>query len=130
MHAYCLFCETQKCSTIAKIIERAYGIRCFSPQIIQRKWEKGVPKEEKHRMLPGYIFLYTEEPLEKPIRIPGIIRVLGRGELKDEDLAFAQMLYDHDGLIGNIQLIEVGQYCTVVDPLWQKMEGKVIKIDR
>ncbi len=32
--------------------------------------------------------------------------------------------------MGIIHLIEEGQYCTVKDPLWQKIEGKVIKIDR
>ena len=55
---------------------------------------------------------------------------LGDGELKNEDLAFANMLYEHNGVMGTIHLVEVGQYCTVDDPLWKKMEGKVIKIDR
>ena len=130
MYAYCLFCETQKCATIANLIERTMDIRCFSPIIVQRKWVKGVCEEQRHDWLPGYVFLYTEEPMNQPIRIPGIIRKLGDGELKNEDLAFANMLYDHNGVMGTIQLTEVGQYCTVNDPLWQKMEGKVIKIDR
>ena len=81
-------------------------------------------------MLPGYVFLYPDEPLEKLIRIPGVIRTLGNGELQDEDLAFATMLQEHDGVIGTIHLAEVGDRCTVADPLWEKMEGKVIKIDR
>ena len=132
MYAYCLFCETQKCKTIASIIEHKYGVRSISPEIIQRKWTKGVCEEKRHDWLPGYVFLYSEEPITEPIRVSGIIRKLGDGdgELKDEDLAFANMLYDHNGVMGIIQLAEVGQYCTVDDPLWQKMEGKVIKIDR
>ena len=132
MIAYCYFCETQKCDTIAKIIERAFGIRCISPQIVQRKWVKGVPEEKLHRLLPGYLFLCPEEPMEKPVRIPGILRRLGdrEGMLQGEDLAFAQMIRDHDGVLGTLQLVEEGQYCTVVDPLWEKMEGKVIKVDR
>ena len=133
-HAYCLFCETQKCTTIATIIERNFGIRCISPRIIKRKWVKGVPEEESHPLLPGYIFLYTDEPLEtsrrNSLRISGIIRLLGNGELQNEDRAFAKMLMDHNGILGAIQLIEVGQRCTVVDPIWQQMEGKVIKVDR
>ena len=58
MPAYCLFCETQKCATIARVIERCWDIPCISPQIIQRKWVKGTPQDVKHSMLPGYIFLY------------------------------------------------------------------------
>lgn len=134
MPAYCLFCETQKCAAIAAIIERTYGFRCIFPQIIQRKWTKGVCEEKRHAWLPGYIFLYPEESPETSVlgslRIPGIIRLLGNGELQGEDLAFAEMLKGHDGTLGAIQLIEAGQRCTIADPLWQKSEGKVIKVDR
>lgn len=130
MPAYCLFCETQKCSIIARLIERCWGIPCISPQIIQRKWVKGTAQEVHHFMLPGYIFLYPEKSLEKNIRIPGVIRTLGNGELQDTDLAFANMLREHNGVIGTIHLVEEGDRCTVNDPLWQKMEGRVIKVDR
>lgn len=106
------------------------GIRSFSPKIIQRKWVKGVCEEISHSWLPGYVFFYTDAPIDKPVKYPGIIRTLGNGELKGEDLAFANMLYDHDGVMGTIHLAEEGQHCTVDDPLWQKMKGKVVKIDR
>lgn len=129
-HAYCLFCETQKCATIAALIERTMGIRCFSPKIVQRKWIKGKCEEKRHPWLPGYVFLYSEEPITESMHYPGVIRLLGNGELRDGDLAFANMLLERDGVLGTIQLIEVGQRCTVEDPLWQKMEGKIIKIDR
>lgn len=128
--AYCLFCETQKCATIAQIIERTRGIRCIFPQVIQRKWVKGNAQEVRHSLLPGYIFLYPEAPLEKMIWIPGVIRTLGNRELLDEDLAFATMLEEQNGVIGTIRLAQVGNRCTVADPLWEKMEGKVTKIDR
>ncbi len=132
MIAYCYFCETQKCATIAAIIERAFDIRCISPQIIQRKWIKGIASEEIHHLLPGYIFVYADKPLDKLIRIPGIIRRLGdeKGVLRDDDLAFARMIYDHDGVIGIISLVEVSNYCTIDDPLWKNVKGKVIKVDR
>ena len=130
MPVYCLFCETQKCATIAHLIERCWDIPCISPQIVQRKWVKGIPQEVYHTMLPGYIFLYPENSLGKLIHIPGIIRTLGNGELKDADLAFANMLREHDGVIGTIRLAEEGDRCIVEDPLWQKMEGRVIKVDR
>ena len=130
IYAYCLFCETQKCKTIATLIERSYGIHCISPEIIQRKWTKGICEEKRHPWLPGYIFLYSKETITETIRIPGIIRRLGDGELKNEDLAFANMLMEHDGVIGTVQLIEVGDRCVIHDPLWQQTEGRVIKIDR
>ena len=130
MPVYCLFCETQKCSIIAKLIEHCWGITCIFPRIIQRKWVKGVPQEVHHSMLPGYIFLYPEVPLKKNICIPGIIRTLGNGELQDVDLAFAMMLHEHNGVLGSIRLMEEGNHYIVDDPLWQKMEGRIIKVDR
>lgn len=130
MYAYCYFCETQKCSSIASLIRKTMNLTCFSPEIIQRKWTKGICEEKHHTWLPGYIFVYTEKPMSNPIRLPGIIRRLGDGELQNEDLAFANMLYVRNGVMGTINLTEVGQYCIVEDPLWKEMEGKVIKIDR
>lgn len=130
MLAYCLFCETQKCVTIACLIERYWKIRCIYPEIIQRKWVKGTPKEVHHSMLPGYLFLYPEEPIVHSIRIPGIIRTLGNGKLENEDLAFAEMLSEHNGVIGTIHLVEIGERCIVADTSWKKMEGKVVKLDR
>ena len=111
------------------MIERNYDIRCISPEIIQRKWNKGIPEEKHHDWLPGYIFLYSEELIERVPRIPGIIRLLGNGELQGTDLAFANMMKERKGIMGTIQLIEVGQQCIISDPIWQQMEGKVIKID-
>ena len=77
MFAFCLFCETQRCKTIAEYISKNYGYTCICPQIIQRKWIKGVPREEYHHSLPGYVFLYTEEE-----KLPhfGISRTKGKDE--------------------------------------------------
>jgi len=127
---YCLFCETQKCTTIARVIERCWGIPCISPRIIQRKWVKGIAQEVYHSMLPGYVFLYPEKPMDKLIHIPGVIRTLGNGELQNEDLAFANMIKGHNGVIGTIHLVEEEERYKVEDPLWKMMEGKVIKVDR
>ena len=130
MHAYCLFCETQKCAFVAQMIERRYGIRSISPVVIQRKWVRGACLEEHHSWLPGYIFLYPDEPIEKRFYMLGIRRWLGRGELQGQDLAFAHMLRERDGVMGTIRLAEVGDRCAVDDSLWRDMEGRVVKIDR
>ena len=130
MHAYCLFCETQKCAVIALQIRQRYGVRCISPRIIQRKWVKGVCTEEQHDWLPGYIFLYSDEPLTPFYGISGVIRWLGGGELANEDLAYAEMILRSDGILGTVHLAEVGDRCVIDDPRWAGMNGTVTKIDR
>ena len=130
MHAYCLFCETQRCRDIARLIEKMLGYRCISPQIVQRKWTKGKCEDVPHAWLPGYLFLYTEEAIFPRLEISGIIRFLGQGELQNEDLAFAEMIYEKEGQIGTVQLIQEGDRCRLEDPLWENVQGVVIKMDR
>ncbi len=130
MHAYCLFCETQRCELIAAYIEKTTAYRCISPRIIQRKWIKGTAREENHAWLPGYIFVYSEEPIIPRFDVSGIIRCIGGGELTGSDFAFADMLYQQNGIIGTIRLAQVGDRCRVADPIWENMQGTIIKLDR
>ena len=130
MHAYCLYCERQRCGRIAQLMELHPGIRCISPAIIQRKWVGKQCLEEKHDWLPNYLFLYAEEPLLDKIWVDGVIRWLGNGELEGSDLAFARMLYEKNGVLGTIRLAEEGDRCVINDPLWEDAEGRILKIDR
>ena len=130
MYAYCLFCETQRCELIAAYIEKTTAYRCISPRIIQRKWIKGTAREENHAWLPGYIFVYSEEPIIPRFDVSGIIRCIGGGELTGSDFAFADMLYQQNGIIGTIRLAQVGDRCRVADPIWENMQGTIIKLDR
>lgn len=129
MHVYCLFCETQRCGQIAAIITKDLGYQCIYPQIVQRKWIKGVPTEVRHDWLPGYLFLYSEQPIQKKLNIGGIIRRLGNGELEGQDLAFAEMIYRRQGIMGTVSLLQEGDRCKVEDPAWSEIRGEVIKID-
>ena len=130
MHVYCLFCETRRAVEIAGHIQMDTGYRCLSPQIIQRKWVKGVPQEVRHHWLPGYIFVYTDEPVPPVFRYPGVLRCLGNDELSGEDLKFAETVYRCDGVMGNVRLAEVGDRCKVDDPAWADLNGTVVKLDR
>lgn len=129
-YAYCLHCETQQCGKIAEYIRRNHGLICFSPQIIQRKWIKGYATEEAHDWLPGYVFLYSDEPITPRFDVSGIIRCLGNGELKGTDLSFAKALYQSKGILRQVSLLQEGDRCVVADPSWQGMRGTVIKMDR
>ena len=130
MHAYCFFCETQHCGQISAIIEKNFEIQRIFPKIIQRKWIKGIQTEEMHDWLPGYVFLYTEQPLLIMPKVSGIIRCLGKGELKGTDLEFARMIQQKNGIMGNVSLIQNGSRCRINDSAWSGLQGEVIKMDR
>ena len=129
-YAYCLFCETQKCASVAATIEKDFGYRCIFPRIIQRKWVRGACVEEIHSWLPGYVFLYSDEPVHPFYGVNGIIRWLGGGELKGPDYSFAEMLFLQDGVFGTVSLVEEGDRCRLNDPVWEKLSGTVTKVDR
>ena len=130
MHYYCLFCETQRCDMIAKLVCRTSDHLCLSPKIIQRKWVQGEAREVVHHWLPGYVFIYTREPINPWFPFLGIIRVLNHGELTGQDLEFAQMIERNQGVMGTIRLAEVGDRCTIADPAWEGLHGRIIHMDR
>ena len=130
MHAYCLYCERQKCGRIAQLMELHPGIRCISPAIIQRKWVGKQCLEERHDWLPNYLFLYADEPLREKIWADGIIRWLGNGELEGSDLTFARMLYEQNGVLGTIHLVAEGDRCVINDPIWKNAKGRILKIEK
>lgn len=129
LHAYCLFCETQRCKIIAEYISQNYHCTCFSPCIVQRKWIKGVSKEVVHQWLPGYVFLYSDNKINIQFSVKGIIRCLGNDELTGQDLVFAEMIYRKHGIIGSVILIKEGTRCRICDPAWNDLSGQVIKMD-
>ncbi len=130
MFAYFMFCETQRCRQIADYLRITRGLTCISPEIVQRKWVKGIQTEEKHDWLPGYLFVYTEDSQFQRPNINGIIRILGNGPLTGQDLQFAVMLHHRNGIMGSLTLVQEGDRCIVSDPAWDGLNGIVIKMDR
>lgn len=137
MYAYCLFCETVKCEDVAENIRRRYGYKAFSPKIVQRKWVKGMAYEETKTMLPGYIFTFTDAPVEFPrtvFRLDFVIRVLGDRDvnytLMGDDYRFAMMLYQNDGTLGILKAYQEGDRVKLVEGALGGIQGEIIKLDR
>lgn len=137
MNAYCIFCNTTDRGRIAEIIARNYGYRVITPKIVQRKWVGKTPLEVVHDFLPGYIFIYSEEPIEdfiKLLRIDGVFRVLGEREsgnrLGGSDLGFAEMLLNCGGTIGILKTYREGDRVKLAQGALGGIEGEIIKLDR
>ena len=137
MYAYCLFCETMKCDAVAGHIQRKYGYRAISPRIVQRKWVKGVPHEETRPLLPGYVFVYADAPVEAPraaLRLENVLRLLGDPDagyaLAGDDLRFARMLLDCDGTVGILKVYREGDRVKLAPDALGGIEGEIIRLDR
>lgn len=137
MYSYCLFCNTVKSALVAMAIRQKFGYIAFSPKIVQRKWIKGTCHEEIKDYLPGYVFVYTEEPITRfreMWQMEGLLRFLGRREtqyqLEGDDWRFAQMLYAHDGVIGIMKTYKEGDRVKLAQGAMGDFQGEIIKLDR
>ena len=136
MYVYCLFCLTQRCRVIAQLLEIRGAERAFSPQIIRKQRVQGENVKKKFDLLPGYVFLYSEERLADYSMfsgIDGVIRRVGKTEkgyeLAGPDLDFAMKLLEKDGLVEGMKLYHSGDEVRLEDPLFNGCEGKVLKVD-
>lgn len=137
MIPYCLFCDTIKCELVAEQIERQLGHRAFSPKIIQRKWVKGTAMEETKTLLPGYVFVYADAPVEFPrteLRLDHVIRVLGHKDenyaLSGGDRRFAEMLWNCGGVIGILKAFKEGERVRLAEGALGGVEGEIVRLDR
>ena len=137
MHCYCIFCHTQKAGSVAVIIRSTGLAQVISPRVVQRKWVKGRAEEEEHDYLPGYLFLYAQEPLESIrslYRISGVLRILGNREeeyeLQGADRAFAMMLANMNGVIGILKAYKEGDRVRLDRSIFGDFEGQIVRFDR
>ena len=137
VYTYCLFCETGKCDYVAKSIMRKISCRALYPKQVQHTWSKGKMIDIVHDLLPGYVFVYTEEePLDIALlrSVQGIIRCLSsqdkRFELTGSDEQFALMLLEKDGVIGKTKVYEEGQMIRICQGAFEGVETKILKVNR
>ena len=136
MYAYCLFCVTQRCEVIAKLMEIRGAFRAFSPQVIRRQRVRGRNEKVSYDLLPGYVFIFSQERMLNYMDffgMDGVIRRVGRQEtgyeLAGPDLDFAMNLYEKDGLVGSMKVCRIGEQVILEDSLFNGCQGRITRID-
>ena len=131
-----MFCLTQRCKVIAKLMEIRGAERAFSPQIIRKQRKQGENVKKQFDLLPGYVFIYNEERLTDYrffFGIDGVLRRVGRTEtgyeLAGADLDFAMKLLEKDGAVGAMKTCREGDEVMLEDPLFSGCEGRVTTVD-
>ena len=136
MNVYCLFCRTQRCSRIAQLMEIRGVDKAFSPKILSRQRKEGKNLDRERDLLPGYVFLFSEERIidyEIFSGIDGVIRRVGRTEtgyeLEGADREFALGLLEKEGRVGALNMVKIGETVRLEDTLFDGSEGVITKID-
>lgn len=137
MNHYCLFCQTQRAAKVQKILETIWHYQVIYPQAKQRHWKHGKAEEVVYTCLPGYLFLYSEEPITDFLSlrsIDGVVRQLGNMDdgfrLTGSDLAFSKMMLACHGVIGAQKVYEVEDRIRLCEGLLSGMSGKIRAVDR
>ena len=135
MNAYCLFCETEKCEFVAHTVKQVFECEAISPKQIQHTWQKGAMVDRIRDLLPGYLFLYSEEPLNlyRCRYLPGVLRCLrtydNSYELGGSDDAFAKMLLEKEGIIGKTEVYQEGDRIHLTEGAFSGLKAKILKVD-
>ena len=135
MFTYCLFCETAKCRFVAHEVMSMLGCLAISPRQIQHTWQNGKMTDRPRDLLPGYLFLYSDEPMDiSPCRyIPGVLRCLKTSEhdymLTGNDETFAMMILQMNGVIGKTPVYETDQRIRLTEGAFSGLEAVVRKVD-
>ena len=133
----CLFCSTGYEEYVVQLVECLhYGTAIF-PRKVKRLWKKNGWVEEKAALLPGYVFVYSEEKIEysKLIRMPHVLKILTYqddqdGLLEGTDREFANWIWQQEGCVGTLDAIHAGDRVEIVDGLLSRLNGKVIRVDK
>ena len=141
MNAYpyirCLFCHTGEEQKLARLIESLDYGKPLIPRKVKRIYRQGKWQEEEQKLLPGYVFVFSEHPVpfRDVLSLPPVIRVLRyaddlEGYLEGQDRALAELFLEKEGRIGILEALKEGDFIRITDGLLSQYGGKVLRMDR
>ncbi len=138
MKSYCVFCKTGSENTIAQNINSVAqeGVTAVAPARVLHEKRRGVWVQRKLILLPGYIFIYSENERNielKPrfLNIYGILKYeTGMRELNGSDYEYSMWVYRHNGSIEMSTVIKEGSRIKVIDGPLLDCLGTIVKLDK
>lgn len=136
LHAHCIFCETGRDEIIAARLANENNVTAFVPHIVNEECHSGVWEKHTRRMLPGYIFLYSDEAVnaERIRRTDGVLRFLkyedGEYDLRGDDRLFAEWIYKAKGTVGISTAVKEGTKIRVVGGPLVDYAGSILEVKR
>ena len=135
-HSYCVFCRTGTESETAELIGNDKECVVIIPKIEREECHSGVWKRITKNMLPGYIFIFSDDALELSDirRRGGVIKLLRYDEedydLRGDDRNFAEWIYKNEGVIGVSTAVKEGTKIKVTGGPLLDYAGSIIEVKR
>lgn len=136
-HAYCLFCRTGAENAICAEIRRRFpGVYPLAATQEKHRIVNGHEEIDRRVFLPGYLFLYANEPLafDVLLRMDDIYKILGdeenAHELQGSDRSFAEWLLKNNGMIGISRIANRNGRISIQSGPMKYFAKKLIKLDK
>ena len=119
-YVYVVLTHEERQLSITQKVPHFFPCETMTPILIKRKWVDGEFKQVKHLLMPGYIFLFSNERMDPSLvhRLSGVLKVLQYGDkvytLTGYDEQLARWLARYGGMIGFSQAVRVGARIHVV----------------
>ena len=134
----CLFCATGKEWAVAERVSASnLVLRAVTARQEKYKSNNGKKFRMESVIFPGYVFFEAAngaQPLRGLRQIEGVIRVLtvdgSQWKLTGNDAAFAQYLFEYDGLLGFSKAYQDGDKIRIISGPLKDMEGLIRRIDK
>lgn len=133
--AYCLFCWTGREGHVVSELTECSGVRALFPQRIKTERRNGRWFPVRKPLLPGYVFLYASSHVEfsRIRRLSHVVRVLqyegDETALRGADLAFADLVWKHEGVLGVSKVLKEGDRVQIVEGPLKDLGGIIIQLD-
>ena len=137
MDSYCLFCKSGSEQSVARTINTNYKeLLAIAPQRVVQEKRNNKWEQRNLALLPGYVFLYSEEVCDKAFRVhvTNMYKMLqyegGIKELVHEDCDYAMWIYRNHGCISPSKVLSDGETIRVIDGPLLDCQGKIIRLDK
>lgn len=137
MKTFCFFCRVGYEEKVANEINK-YNDGLLALPVLQEKHrsQNGVRTIVKQVMLPGYVFVYSNESItiERILKNSKVLRVLkdtdGDCELYGKDMEYAKLVLKYNGLLSCSKAIRLGSHVKVVEGPLKDYEGYIKEISK
>ncbi|MDR0396842.1 MAG: hypothetical protein LBH66_06035 [Oscillospiraceae bacterium] len=134
-YVYCLHCVAWKQRYVASEAPKFFPCKAVNPILIKRLWKGKTYKDIVYSLMPGYIFLFSAEPMDSGrfSNLDGTLRVLqyagGGYALSERDEQLARWLLKYDGTLGLSKAIRVGDRTRIVQGPLKDHAGTILEVN-
>lgn len=135
-NAYCLFCRTGAELDVVRTISQNFpALTALAPVKVLPEKLNGVWRNREKPMLPGYVFVYSDDELPHDLRrkTHHLYKILdyerGIRALTGPDQEYATWLLRHEGKLAPSRVLAVGDQVQVLSGPLEDFGGRIVKLD-